>query len=295
MRALRRGRVAGDCEPRREVSALVRPVRWWNFIVGDDGLLPRAWRSRSGSHVPASRRRRECVVVAPGQRRAGAHRIAATCRPPAWTGSSRAVQPMPPPKHPLMPFVDELAVPTRRVVSEPARLVVRLEAAVHRFHQISRRRGSGPQWICSRSVRRGQTGGSSRCAGRTTHGPLPVVVTVAPEYAVDGVPAQCLPGRSGGVPDRQPPRSPLAVVPPRRDDAGHQRRLDGETSPPPARWCSTRIRTTTTCGDAVVPRPRDGRDAIQCLRRSRGSDRARRARARARAARSDRRTSCHCC
>jgi spore coat protein A len=32
-------------------------------------------------------------------------------------------------------------------------------------------------------------------------GPLPVVVTVAPEYAVDGVPAQCLPGRSGGVPD----------------------------------------------------------------------------------------------
>jgi spore coat protein A len=32
-------------------------------------------------------------------------------------------------------------------------------------------------------------------------GPFPVVVTVAPEYAVDGVPAQCLPGRSGGAPD----------------------------------------------------------------------------------------------
>ena len=32
-------------------------------------------------------------------------------------------------------------------------------------------------------------------------GPFPVVVTVAPEYAVDGVPAQCLPGRSGGSPD----------------------------------------------------------------------------------------------
>ena len=42
----------------------------------------------------------------------------------------------------------------------------------------------------------------SRCAGRTTsHGPLPVVVTVAPEYAVNGMPAQCLPGRRGGVPD----------------------------------------------------------------------------------------------
>jgi len=32
-------------------------------------------------------------------------------------------------------------------------------------------------------------------------GSLPVVVTTAPEYAADGVPAQCLPGRSGGRPD----------------------------------------------------------------------------------------------
>jgi FtsP/CotA-like multicopper oxidase with cupredoxin domain len=32
-------------------------------------------------------------------------------------------------------------------------------------------------------------------------GPLPVVVTVAPEYEVDGVPVQCSPGRSGGRPD----------------------------------------------------------------------------------------------
>ena len=32
-------------------------------------------------------------------------------------------------------------------------------------------------------------------------GPFPVVVTVAPEYAVDGVPVQCMAGRSGGSPD----------------------------------------------------------------------------------------------
>jgi spore coat protein A len=110
---------------------------------------------------------------------------------------------MPPPKHPLTPFVDELAVPTRLVVSEPARLVVRLEAAVHRFHRdLPKSRvwtygGSVPG--PSVEVRRGVEL-EVRWENHLT-GPLPVVVTVAPEYAVDGVPAQCLPGRSGGVPD----------------------------------------------------------------------------------------------
>ena len=32
-------------------------------------------------------------------------------------------------------------------------------------------------------------------------GTLPVVTTVAPAYEVDGVPVQCVPGRSGGAPD----------------------------------------------------------------------------------------------
>jgi o-aminophenol oxidase len=110
---------------------------------------------------------------------------------------------MPPPKHPLTPFVDELAVPTRLVVSEPARLVVRLEAAVHRFHRdlppsrVWTYGGSVPG--PSVEVRRGVEL-EVRWENHLT-GPLPVVVTVAPEYAVDGVPAQCLPGRSGGVPD----------------------------------------------------------------------------------------------
>jgi spore coat protein A len=39
------------------------------------------------------------------------------------------------PNHPLTPFVDELTFPPRRVVSEPGRLVVRLEPATHRFHR----------------------------------------------------------------------------------------------------------------------------------------------------------------
>ena len=68
---------------------------------------------------------------------------------------------------------------------------------------ISRRRGSGPT-ADPFPVRRSRSTGawSSRFAGRTTsRAPLPVVVTVAPEFAVDGVPAQCTPGRSGGRPD----------------------------------------------------------------------------------------------
>src|SRR6187455_1093281 len=110
---------------------------------------------------------------------------------------------MPPPKHPLTPFVDELAVPTRLVVSEPTRLVVRLEAAVHCFHRdlppsrVWTYGGSvpGPSVEVKRGVEL-----EVRWENHLT-GPLPVVVTVAPEYALDGVPAQCLPGRSGGVRD----------------------------------------------------------------------------------------------
>jgi o-aminophenol oxidase len=108
---------------------------------------------------------------------------------------------MPPPlNHPLTPFVDKLTVPRRRVVSEPDRLVVRLEPATHRFH-----RDLPPSrvWAYDGSVP-GPTVEVRRGVGlevlweNRLRGPFPVVVTVAPEYAVDGVPAQCLPGRSGG-------------------------------------------------------------------------------------------------
>jgi spore coat protein A len=102
--------------------------------------------------------------------------------------------------HPLTPFVDELAVPPRRVISEPTRLTIPLETATHRFH---RELPPSRVWAYDGSLpgptietRRGvplEVMWENRLSGT-----LPVVVTVAPDYAVHGVPAQCLPGRSGG-------------------------------------------------------------------------------------------------
>jgi FtsP/CotA-like multicopper oxidase with cupredoxin domain len=105
--------------------------------------------------------------------------------------------------HPLTPFVDKLAIPPRHVFGEPSRLVVRLETAEHRFHRdlpasrVWTYDGSAPG--ATIEVSRGVEL-EVRWENHLT-GPLPVVVTVAPEYAVDGVPAQCLPGRSGGALD----------------------------------------------------------------------------------------------
>jgi o-aminophenol oxidase len=102
--------------------------------------------------------------------------------------------------HPLTPFVDELAVPLRRVVSESTRLVVRLETATHRFH-----RDLPPSRVWAYDgvlpgptieVRRGVP--LEVLWENHLSGLLPVVVAVAAEYAVDGVPAQCLPGRGHG-------------------------------------------------------------------------------------------------
>jgi len=106
-------------------------------------------------------------------------------------------------KHPLTPFVDKLPMPPRLVFSERSRAVVRLETAEHRFHRdlppsrVWSYGGSlpGPTIEVNRGVEL-----EVRWENHLT-GPLPAVVTVAPEYAVDGVPAQCMPGRSGGRPD----------------------------------------------------------------------------------------------
>jgi o-aminophenol oxidase len=110
---------------------------------------------------------------------------------------------MPSLKHPLAPFVDPLPIPQRLVFSKPGRAVVRLEVAEHRFH---RDLPPSRAWTYAGSVpgptievRRGVEL-EVRWENHLT-GPLPVVVTVAPEYAADGVPAQCVPGRSGGLPD----------------------------------------------------------------------------------------------
>ena len=99
--------------------------------------------------------------------------------------------------------MDALPIPTRHVISEPTRLTIPLETTTHRFHRDlppSRvwtydGRLPGPTIEVWRGIPL-EVQWENRLSGM-----LPVVVTVAPEYAADGVPAQCLPGRSGGAPD----------------------------------------------------------------------------------------------
>src|SRR2546430_223590 len=105
--------------------------------------------------------------------------------------------------HPLTPFVDPLPIPPRRLVGEPTRLTMRVEAAWHRFH-----RDLPPSRVWT-------YGGL--LPGRTVEvprgvpvevqwenhleGTLPVTVVRVPRYEEDGVPVQCLPGRTGGERD----------------------------------------------------------------------------------------------
>ena len=105
--------------------------------------------------------------------------------------------------HPLTPFVDPLPIPPRHVVTEPTRLTVRVETAEHRFH---RELPPSRVWTYDGhlpgptiEVRRGvpvEVAWENRIEGT-----LPVTVVRAPAYEADGVPVQCLPGRSGGDPD----------------------------------------------------------------------------------------------
>jgi len=105
--------------------------------------------------------------------------------------------------HALTPFVDLLPIPPRRVITEPTRLTVRVEAAQHRFH-----RELPPSHVWTYDghlpgptieVRRG-VAVEVRWDNRI-EGTLPVTVVRAPAYEAGGVPVQCLPGRSGGQPD----------------------------------------------------------------------------------------------
>ncbi|HYT11895.1 MAG TPA: multicopper oxidase family protein [Candidatus Nitrosopolaris sp.] len=108
-----------------------------------------------------------------------------------------------PAARPLTPFVDVLPLPPRRVIKEPARLAVRLQTANHRFHRdlpASRVWAydghlPGPTIEVDRGVRV-EVQWENRLSGT-----LPVVVTRASVHATNGVPVQCLPGRSGGAPD----------------------------------------------------------------------------------------------
>jgi FtsP/CotA-like multicopper oxidase with cupredoxin domain len=103
----------------------------------------------------------------------------------------------------LTPFVDPLPVPPRRVVEAPTRFNVRIRAAMHQFHselppsRVWTYHGHLPGPTIE--VRRGvpvEVQWENRLEGT-----LPVTVVRAPSFAVDGVPVQCVPGRSGGIPD----------------------------------------------------------------------------------------------
>ena len=109
------------------------------------------------------------------------------------------------PKPPLTPFADELPLPRRLIASEQGgRLTVPIRTGTHRFH---RDLPESSVWGFAGTFP-GPTIEVERGEAVTVEwlnelsGPLPVTDTLAPESAdADGVPVQCLPGLSGGVPD----------------------------------------------------------------------------------------------
>ena len=109
------------------------------------------------------------------------------------------------PKPPLTPFADELPLPRRLIASEEGnRLTIPIRTGTHRFHrdlpessvwgfggtfpgptiEVERGEAVTVEWLNELS------------------GPPPVTDTLAPDSAdADGVPVQCLPGLSRGLPD----------------------------------------------------------------------------------------------
>jgi spore coat protein A len=106
---------------------------------------------------------------------------------------------------PLAPFVDSLPVPNRLLASEhDGVLAVSIRAGAHSFH---RDLPASRIWGYAGTVP-GPTIETERGRPVTVEWrneldePLPVVVTIAPQATDDeGVPVQCLPGLSDGVPD----------------------------------------------------------------------------------------------
>src|SRR6266581_1281140 len=107
---------------------------------------------------------------------------------------------------PLAPFADALPVPQRLVAARRnGRLSVPIRAGSHRFH---RDLPESAIWGYDGTVP-GPTIEAERGQpvtvqwGNELDGALPVAVTTAPQAAdASGVPVQCVPGLSGGTPDR---------------------------------------------------------------------------------------------
>jgi FtsP/CotA-like multicopper oxidase with cupredoxin domain len=106
---------------------------------------------------------------------------------------------------PLTPFVDPLPLPPRWLAREHAgRLAVRIRCGVHRFHRdLPESRIWGFEGCVPGPTIEAERGHPVRVEWiNELEGTLPVAVTVAPtEVTADGVPVQCLPGRSGGIRD----------------------------------------------------------------------------------------------
>src|SRR5690348_4716221 len=108
---------------------------------------------------------------------------------------------------PLVAFVDALPVPRRLIARERGgRLAVRIRGGAHRFHRdLPESRIWGFDGTVPGPTIEAERGQPVTVEWRNElEGPLPVVVTIAPEAAdADGVPVQCVPGLSGGTPDEQ--------------------------------------------------------------------------------------------
>ena len=104
---------------------------------------------------------------------------------------------------PLRPFVDLLPVPPRRVITSPSRVAIPLVSTTHRFHsdlppsRVWAYDGHLPgptiEVDCGIQV---EVQWENRLSGR-----LPVIDIRSPMHEADGVPVQCMPGRSGGAPN----------------------------------------------------------------------------------------------
>jgi spore coat protein A len=107
---------------------------------------------------------------------------------------------------PLAPFVDPLPVPPRLVAAEhDGRLTVRMRAGAHQFHRdLPASRIWGYEGVVPGPTIEAGRGQPVTVEWRNElEAPLPVVVTIAPNTTgADGVPIQCVPGLSGGEPDR---------------------------------------------------------------------------------------------